>query len=166
MTRRTRIATVLAVVLAAGWHGARSGAAAQPSEPALEAVSALRCWRRVDRGAVRIGEQFGMTVTCRVVESGSGRAVPDTVGLEPESIDLLPFEVLAGERTGVSAARAYTRYFRLRWPYFRLMTWLQSRVGRLPDPALFTYARLAHPWPIFPLLMGEYLRASRPASAL
>ena len=39
-----------------------------------------------------------MTVTCRVVESDSGRAVPDTVGLEPESIDLLPFEVLAGER--------------------------------------------------------------------
>ena len=74
-------------------------------------------------------------------------------------------EVLAGERTGVSAARDYTRYFRLRRPYFRLMTWLQSRVGRLPDPALFTYARLAHPWPIFPLLMGEYLRASRPSSA-
>ena len=39
-----------------------------------------------------------MTVTCRVVESDSGRAVPDTVGLEPESIDLLPFEVQAGER--------------------------------------------------------------------
>ena len=98
MKQRARFATVLAVVLTAGWHGAPSGAAAQPSEPALEAVSALRCWRRVDRGAVRIGEQFGMTVTCRVVESGSGRAVPDTVGLEPESIDLLPFEVLAGER--------------------------------------------------------------------
>ena len=98
MTGRTRIAMALAVVLAGGWHGAPVRAAAQPSEPALEAVSALRCWRRVDRGAVRIGEQFGMTVTCRVVESGSGRAVPDTVGLEPESIDLLPFEVLAGER--------------------------------------------------------------------
>ncbi len=75
-------------------------------------------------------------------------------------------EVLTGERTGISAARAYTRYFRLRRPYFRLMTWLQALVGRLPDPALFAYARLAHPWPIFPLLMGEYLRASRPASAL
>ena len=100
MTGRARRATLLAAALAAGWHGGQVRAMAQPSEPALEAVSALRCWRRVDRGAVRIGEQFGMTVTCRVVESGSGRAVPDTVGLEPESIDLLPFEVLAGERFG------------------------------------------------------------------
>ncbi len=98
MTGRTRFAAVLALALAAGSHGAPVPAAAQPSEPALEAVSALRCWRRVDRGAVRIGEQFGMTVTCRVVESDSGRAVPDTVRLEPESIDLLPFEVQAGER--------------------------------------------------------------------
>ncbi|MAG37133.1 MAG: hypothetical protein CL878_12935 [Dehalococcoidia bacterium] len=75
-------------------------------------------------------------------------------------------EVLTGKRTGTNAASAYTRYFRLRRPYFRLMTWLQSRVGHWPDPALLAYARLAHPWPIFPLLMGEYLRASRPASAL
>ena len=75
-------------------------------------------------------------------------------------------ETLTGQRTGISAAQAYTRYFRLRRPYFRLMTWLQWWVGRWPDPALFAYARLAQPWPIFPLLMGEYLRASRPASAL
>ena len=109
MTRRTGFATVL-VVLATGWHGAPLRAAAQPSEPALEAVSALRCWRRVDRGAVRIGEQFGMTVTCRVVESDSGRAVPDTVGLEPESIDLLPFEVQAGERFADVAGPGY-RFF-------------------------------------------------------
>ena len=98
MTRRARFLALLAVVSACGWHAAPLLAALQPADPAREAVAALRCWRRVDRGAVRIGEQFGMTVTCRVVESDSGRAVPDTVGLDPESIDLLPFEVLAGER--------------------------------------------------------------------
>ena len=48
MTGRTRFAAVLAVVLAAASHGAPVLVAAQPSEPALEAVSALRCWRRVD----------------------------------------------------------------------------------------------------------------------
>ena len=117
MTRRARLGTGLALALAAGWHGLPARAAAQPSEPALEAVSALRCWRRVDRGAVRIGEQFGMTVTCRAVESAGGRAVPDTVGLEPESIDLLPFEVLAGERfadvTG-SGQRVFQYHYVLR----------------------------------------------------
>lgn len=75
-------------------------------------------------------------------------------------------EVLNGERTGVSAARAYRGYFRLRWPYFRLMTYLQTRVGSWPDSALLNYARLAHPRPIFPFLMGEYLRASRLGSVL
>ena len=98
MTRCWRLGTVLAVLLAAGWQGAPAHGAGQPANPALEAVSALRCWRRVDRGAVRIGERFGMTVTCRVVETDRGRAVPDTVALEPESIDVLPFEVLGGER--------------------------------------------------------------------
>lgn len=106
-----RRAMVLALLLAAPvWHAAPAQGAAQPGDPVLEAVSALRCWRRVDRGAVRIGEQFGMTITCRVVEASTGRAVPDTVGLEPESIDLLPFEVLAGERFADVSGDAY-RFF-------------------------------------------------------
>ena len=99
MTRAAWRGAAPAVLLAAAvWHGVPARAAVQQADPALEAVSALRCWRRVDRGAVRIGEQFGMTVTCRVAETETGRAVADTVGLEPESIDLLPFDVLAGER--------------------------------------------------------------------
>ena len=99
MTRRARRSAALGALLAAaGWYGVEAQSAAQQADPSLEAVSALRCWRRVDRGAVRIGERFGMTVTCRVVETEAGRAAPDTVGLEPESIDLLPFEVLSGER--------------------------------------------------------------------
>lgn len=107
MTRPARLGTALALVLASAWHGAPPRAAAQPADAALEAVSALRCWRRVDRGAVRIGEQFGMTVTCRVVDTEGGRAVPDTVGLEPESIDVLPFEVLGGERFADVAGRGH-----------------------------------------------------------
>ena len=99
MRRFARNVAALLVLLAASvWHDGPAHGAAQQGDPALEQVTALRCWRRVNRGAVRIGEQFGMTVSCRVVETARGRAVPDTVGLEPESIDLLPFEVLAGER--------------------------------------------------------------------
>ena len=111
MTRFARRTVLLALLLAAPvWHAAAAQGATQPGDPALEAVSALRCWRRVDRGAVRIGEQFGMTITCRVVETATGRAVPDTAGLEPESIDLVPYEVLAGERFADVAGDAY-RFF-------------------------------------------------------
>ena len=75
-------------------------------------------------------------------------------------------QALTGQRTAPNAARAYTRYCRLRQPYFRLLTWLQSRVGRWPDSTLLAYARLARPWPLFPFLMGEYRRAAHPSSSL
>ena len=38
-----------------------------------------------------------MTVTCSVVETDSARTLPDQVALEPETMDVAPFEVLDGE---------------------------------------------------------------------
>lgn len=95
MTRRRPHALAPAILAAA--VGGAGIAAGQPDGG--ESVDALRCWRRVDRGAVRIGERFAMTLTCRAVDAGRGRAVPDTIGLEPETIDAQPFEVLGGERS-------------------------------------------------------------------
>ena len=113
-TRRTRLGAIwgataacLALLLAAAAGLLPASAGAAQPDGDLEAVSALRCWRRVDRGAVRIAEPFGMTITCRVVESPRGRTLLDTVGLEPESIDLLPFEVLGGERYPDAAGDGY-----------------------------------------------------------
>jgi hypothetical protein len=87
---------VLVMGLVAGsiWAG---GVLAQTEVPAQQ-VDALRCWRRIERNTIRVGEPFTMTVTCRVIATDGARAVPDTVGLEPETIDLLPFEVLGGRR--------------------------------------------------------------------
>ena len=112
MTRLNRCGLLAVLLAAAVWLDSPAHGAAQQGDPADEPISALRCWRRVDRGAVRIGEQFGMTITCRMVETERGRAVPDTVGLEPQSIDLLPFEVLAGERFAdvVGAAHRFFQY--------------------------------------------------------
>ena len=62
------------------------------------AVDALRCWRRVDRNAVFVGERFTMTVTCRTVETEAARTRLDEAALEPATIDAVPFEVLSGER--------------------------------------------------------------------
>ncbi len=62
------------------------------------AVDALRCWRRVDRHAVFVGERFTMTVTCRTVETQAARTRLDEDALEPATLDAAPFEVLAGER--------------------------------------------------------------------
>lgn len=68
------------------------------TDPDRTSVEAMRCWRRVSHNAIRIGQPFSMTLTCRVVESELGRAVPDLVGLEPETLDVPPFEVVDGER--------------------------------------------------------------------
>ncbi len=62
------------------------------------AVDALRCWRRVDRNAVFVGERFTMTVTCRTVETEAARTRLDEAALEPATIDAAPFEVLSGGR--------------------------------------------------------------------
>ena len=72
---------------------------AAASQPAGEtAIDALTCWRRVDRAAVYVGERFGMTVTCRLVDTSEARTVLDTAALEPEAIHVSPFEVLGGEQ--------------------------------------------------------------------
>lgn len=62
------------------------------------AVDALRCWRRVSRNAVYVGERFTMTVTCRLVETDAARTRLDETALEPATLDAAPFEVLSGER--------------------------------------------------------------------
>ena len=64
----------------------------------LQPVDALRCWRRIGRNAVQIGEHFTMTVTCRVIETDAARTAPDEAALQPQSIDVAPFEVLDGQR--------------------------------------------------------------------
>ncbi len=71
------------------------------------AVDALRCWRRVDRNAVFVGERFTMTVTCRTVETEAARTRLDEAALEPATIDATPFEVLSGERFDDALAGPY-----------------------------------------------------------
>ena len=61
-------------------------------------VDAMRCWRRVSSTAVVVGEHFAMTITCSVVETNQSRTLPDQGALEPETIEVLPFDVLSGQR--------------------------------------------------------------------
>ncbi len=69
------------------------------AQPAGEtAIDGLTCWRRIEQAAVYVGERFGMTVTCRLVEIGDARTVLETAALEPEAIDVNPFEVIGGEQ--------------------------------------------------------------------
>jgi hypothetical protein len=58
----------------------------------------IRCWRRTTASAVRVGEHFTLVVTCAVLDSPSTIVVPDETKLDPGSVPVAPFEVLAARR--------------------------------------------------------------------
>ena len=119
-------ATLLASALAAGLLAAvaPAGPVAQSASGAVDegaaaisssgSIEAIRCWRRVGRNAVYVGERFELLVTCSVAETLAARAVPDLAGLEPESLSVSPFEVLEGERYD-DLVRGPRRFFQYRY---------------------------------------------------
>ena len=58
----------------------------------------IRCWWKADRTAVRVGERFGLVLTCSVIETGPITVVPVLNQLEPGALSLTPFEVVSGVR--------------------------------------------------------------------
>lgn len=97
MKTRTAISlTSMAIAL-----GTVATAGAQPLvDTAVDrsSIDALQCWRHLSASSVRIGQPFTMTVTCGVVETDTARTVPNERSLEPESIDVAPFEMIDGVR--------------------------------------------------------------------
>ena len=82
----------LAVVLAL--QGTAVAAAAQPAAD----TNAMNCWWATDKSSVHVGEPFGLTLTCRVMETARASVVPNVTEIEPTSIQLTPFDVLGGTR--------------------------------------------------------------------
>jgi hypothetical protein len=56
----------------------------------------IRCWWKADRTAVRVGERFGLVLTCAVIKTGPITVEPVLNQLEPGALSLTPFEVVAG----------------------------------------------------------------------
>jgi hypothetical protein len=59
----------------------------------------LQCWWRTDRVAVRVGEPLRLTLTCAAAETSAATVVPDWDQLQPDVVDLAPFEVVGGTRS-------------------------------------------------------------------
>ena len=90
-------ALALAIIAAIGWGAveAQSAADASPATGNVE-VDPIRCWWRTSAGAVRVGELFGVVLTCAVIENELNVVVPDQSRLEPAAMELPPFEVMGG----------------------------------------------------------------------
>lgn len=59
-------------------------------------VDPIRCWWRTSAGAVHIGEQFDLSLTCAVLESEAVSVVVDESRLGNAVIQMSPFEVVSG----------------------------------------------------------------------
>jgi hypothetical protein len=89
---------LLAGLLLAGLPGL---ATAQPA-PTKEAgtrnveVDPIRCWWRTSAGAVRIGEQFDVSLTCAILETEAVSVIVDESRLGNAVVQMSPFEVVSG----------------------------------------------------------------------
>jgi len=95
-----RIRRVLVIAGCFGWAALSAGA--QTPTPGVNAgtvaTSPLNCWWKTDKSSVRVGEPFGLTLTCRFMETDRMKVVPNLAEVEPTAIELTPFEVLEGIR--------------------------------------------------------------------
>jgi hypothetical protein len=69
-----------------------------PPRPGQAESDPIRCWWKTDRTSVRVGESFGLTLTCGVIETGPIAVVPALTQLEGGAIQLTPFEVVSATR--------------------------------------------------------------------
>ncbi|MGH9219051.1 MAG: hypothetical protein ACRD1W_07105 [Vicinamibacterales bacterium] len=67
-----------------------------PTDQKLMGVEPIRCWRQATVGAVTVGEQFTVVLTCAVFDSADTQVVPDESRLNVASIQMAPFEILGG----------------------------------------------------------------------
>ena len=149
MTRR-----LLPLVLVTWTLSTPHPVAAQPGGD-TETADAIRCWRRVSRNAVYVGERFTMAVTCSVVETDTARTLPDQAALEPETIDVAPFDVLAGEHYEDIRTGPY-RFFQYR---YTLRVINESSFGEdIEIPALDITYRIERRVGDDPALLGRELR--------
>ena len=95
-----RIRLVLVSAGCLGWAALSVGA--QSPTPGASggsvATSPLNCWWKPDKSSVRVAEPFGLTLTCRFMETDRMKVVPNLAEIEPTAIELTPFEVLEGTR--------------------------------------------------------------------
>ncbi len=111
-----RIATGKSLVLSGLLALATAAYAQQPATADVE-VDPINCWWRTSTSAIRMGEPFGLTLTCSVVDAESMTVVPDLSRLDPTVVQLPPFEILGGTHPGdlVTPGRRFFQYdYRLR----------------------------------------------------
>ena len=101
-----------------GWTWRRvraraSGAYAAAQTDTVE-TDPIRCWWRTSAAAVRVGEPFSVVLTCAVVETDAVTVVPNQAELDPDAMQLPPFDVIGGSH-GADLRTADHRFFQYQY---------------------------------------------------
>jgi hypothetical protein len=110
------------------------GAPAASAQP-TQTTDPLQCWWRTGTGAIRIGEQFSIVLTCAVLETEAATVIVDQSRLEPSVVQFAPFEVLGGSH-GADLRRDDRRFFQYE---YRARLVAENQFGRdlaLPETKL------------------------------
>ena len=97
LVRVVMVAGVIVGTLSAP-AGAQTTAARGKGKEGEVQSDPIKCWWKADRTAVRVGERFGLVLTCAVIEAGPITVVPVLNQLEPGALSITPFEVVSGAR--------------------------------------------------------------------
>src|SRR3954453_205808 len=99
MNHRWRATGAALVMLGtiAGGEAAGQPRAGGPRPGEVE-TAPIRCWWKTDRTSIRVGERFGLTLTCSVIETRSTTVAPTLTQLDPGALQIPPFEVVGGSR--------------------------------------------------------------------
>ena len=97
LVRVVMVAGVIVGALSAP-AGAQTTAARGKGKEGEVQSDPIKCWWKADRTAVRVGERFGLVLTCAVIEAGPITVVPVLNQLEPGALSITPFEVVSGAR--------------------------------------------------------------------
>src|SRR5688500_3139189 len=66
-----------------------------PTTEQMVSVDPIRCWWRMSKGAVRIGETFDLSLTCAVLDNEAVQVAHDESRLAGAVIAMAPYEVVA-----------------------------------------------------------------------
>lgn len=91
---------------------ASSYVSAQAPQATGVEVEPLTCWWRTSVASVRVGESFGVVLTCAALETDAARTVVDRTRLGPAAVQFPPYEVLGGRQhpDHVTAGRRFMQY--------------------------------------------------------
>src|SRR3954447_14879724 len=98
-------------------------------------VDPIRCWWRTSAGAVHVGEQFDLTLTCAVLESEAVSVVVDESRLGNAVVQMAPFEVVSGGHPADLHA-GIRRFFQYDYRLRLINPDVVGQDVRIPDVAL------------------------------